>query len=126
MQDPLFAALERINDRPVLYSRDTVQALWTSADISEMLLRFHLDGEVDVASRRTDFIDASAAWMVATFQLGPGRRVLDLVCGPGLYTSRLARSGARVMGVDFSARSIEHARAVAERDGLRVEHVLGD
>ncbi len=91
-----------------------------------MLLRFHLDGEVDVASRRTDFIEASADWMVSTFDLGPGRRVLDLGCGPGLYTNRLARSGAAVTGVDFSARSIEHARADAEREGLAVDHVLGD
>ncbi len=122
----LFAALERINERPALYSRYTADALWTSPDISEMLLRFHLDGEVDVASRRTDFIEASADWMVSTFDLGPGRRVLDLGCGPGLYTNRLARSGASVTGVDFSARSVERARADAEREGLAVEHVLGD
>jgi SAM-dependent methyltransferase len=125
-RDALFDALERINERPTLYSRYTADALWTSPDISEMLLRFHLDGEVDVASRRTDFIDASVDWMVSTFRLGAGKRVLDLGCGPGLYTNRLARSGARVTGVDFAARSIEHARADAEREGLVVEHVLGD
>ena len=124
--ETLFTTLERINERPALYSRSTADALWTSPDISEMLLRFHLDGEVDVASRRTDFIEASADWMVSAFDLGPGRRVLDLGCGPGLYTNRLARSGASVTGVDFSARSIEHARADAEREGLAVEHVLGD
>ena len=121
-----FDALERINERPALYSRYTADALWTSPDISDMLLRFHLDGEVDVASRRTDFIEASVEWMVAAFGLGPGKRVVDLGCGPGLYTNRLARTGARVTGVDFSARSIEHARAEAEREGLAVEHVLGD
>ena len=121
-----FDALERINERPALYSRYTADALWTSPDISDMLLRFHLDGEVDVASRRTDFIEASVDWLVSAFELGPGKRVIDLGCGPGLYTNRLARSGARVTGVDFSARSIEHARAEAEREGLAVEHVLGD
>jgi SAM-dependent methyltransferase len=128
MSDPeaIFGVLERINERPALYSRYTADALWTSPDISEMLLRFHLDGEVDVASRRTDFIEASTDWLVTAFQLGPSRRVIDLGCGPGLYTNRLARTGARVTGVDFSARSIEHARAEAEREGLAVEHVLGD
>jgi SAM-dependent methyltransferase len=122
----LFDALERINERPALYSHTTTDALWTSPDISDMLLRFHLDGEVDVASRRTDFIEASVDWMVSAFELGPGKRVVDLGCGPGLYTNRLARTGARVTGVDFSARSIEHARAEAEREGLTAEHVLGD
>jgi SAM-dependent methyltransferase len=124
--DALFAALERINERPALYSRYTADALWTSPDISEMLLRFHLDGEVDVASRRTGFIEASADWMVSAFELGPGRRVLDLGCGPGLYTGRLARTGAGVTGVDISARSIEHARAAAADEGLMVEYLLGD
>ena len=122
----LFAALERINERPALYSRYTADALWTSPDISEMLLRFHLDGEVDVASRRTGFIEASADWIAATFGLAPGRRVIDLGCGPGLYTNRLARTGASVSGVDFSARSIEHARAAAAGEGLTVEYLLGD
>jgi SAM-dependent methyltransferase len=122
----LFAALERINERPALYSCYTADALWTSPDISEMLLRFHLDGEVDVASRRTDFIEASVDWLAVAFDLGPGRRVIDLGCGPGLYTNRLARTGGGVVGVEFCARSIEHARAEAEREGLTVEHVLGD
>jgi SAM-dependent methyltransferase len=91
-----------------------------------MLLRFHLDSDVDVASRRADFIDASVDWIDARFDLGPGRRVIDLGCGPGLYTNRLARSRARVTGVDLSPRSIEHACADAERAGLDVECLLGD
>jgi SAM-dependent methyltransferase len=122
----LFAALERINQRPALYSRYTADALWTSPDISEMMLRFHLDGEVDVASRRTEFMDASVDWISRTFHLGPGQRVIDLGCGPGLYVNRLARTGARLTGIDFSARSIDHARAEAARDGLAVEYLLGD
>jgi SAM-dependent methyltransferase len=122
----LFEALERINEPPALYSRYTADALWTSPDISEMLLRFHLDGEVDVASRRSEFMDASVDWISATFDLGPGKRVIDLGCGPGLYLTRLARTGAKLTGVDFSARSIDYARAAAERDGLAIDYVLGD
>jgi SAM-dependent methyltransferase len=124
--DRLFAALERINERPEPYSRSTIEALWASPDISEMLLRFHLDGEVDVASRRTDFMDASAAWITDTFKLGSGARVIDLGCGPGLYTGRLAATGADVTGIDLSPRSIEYARAAATREGHAVDYVLGD
>jgi SAM-dependent methyltransferase len=124
--EQLFETLERINERPGVYSRYTADALWSSPDISEMMLRYHLDGEVDLASRRTEFIDASADWIGRTFGLGPGSRVIDLGCGPGLYADRLARSGASVTGIDISPRSIDYARERAARDELRIDYRLGD
>ena len=124
--DRLFETLERINQRPAVYSRYTADALWSSPDISEMMLRYHLDGEVDLASRRTEFIDASVAWITRTFGLGPGCRVIDLGCGPGLYASRLARTGSAVTGIDFSPRSIEYARDRAAQDDLPIDYRLGD
>lgn len=53
----------------------------------------------------------------------PGTRVLDLGCGAGDLTSRLADLVApgEVLGVDASASLIEHARTVAGRPGLRFE-----
>lgn len=122
----LFETLERINARPDLYSRYTADALWTSPDISEMMLRYHLDGKVDLASRRTEFVERSLAWIVARFELGADKRVIDLGCGPGLYVNQLAHSGARVTGVDISPRSIAYARAGAEQEGLDVDYRLGD
>jgi len=55
--------------------------------------------------------------------LGPleGRRVLDLGCGGGHNAIALARSGAKVIGVDADAEQIAAARAAAEREGLRLE-----
>jgi SAM-dependent methyltransferase len=126
MSETMFETLARINRRPDVYSRYTADALWSSPDISEMMLRYHLDGEIDLASRRSAFIEASVAWIRDRFGLGPGARVIDLGCGPGLYTSRLAHTGAQVTGVDFSPRSIEHAREAAAREGLDVEYRLGD
>jgi len=34
--------------------------------------------------------------------------ILHLNCGPGLYTSRFAKTGAKVTGVDFSHNSLEY------------------
>jgi SAM-dependent methyltransferase len=124
--ETLFETLERISAKPELYSRYTTDALWSSPDISEMMLRYHLDGEVDLASRRTEFIEASVDWIRQRFKLGPRMRVLDLGCGPGLYATRLAHAGAQVTGVDISPRSIDYARAWAEREGLDIDYRLGD
>jgi SAM-dependent methyltransferase len=122
----LFETLQRINERPEVYSRYTADALWSSPDISEMMLRYHLDGEVDLASRRREFIDASVGWITRAFGLGAGSRVIDLGCGPGLYANRLARTGAAVTGIDFSPRSIDYARDRAARDSLQIDYRLGD
>ncbi|MHB8891740.1 MAG: SAM-dependent methyltransferase [Candidatus Limnocylindrales bacterium] len=90
------------------------------------MLRYHLDPTVDISSRRPEAIDAAVAWTTSSFSLGRGASVLDLGCGPGLYTSRWAATGADVTGVDFSARSIAYARQVAERGGLRIHYVEAD
>lgn len=126
MSRVLFEALDRINRRPRPFETMTIRELWADPHISERMLRYHLDDSAHGASRPAAFMDRSAAWIGSTFGLRPGSRVVDLGCGPGQYTNRLARTGARVTGVDFSPRSIEHAREVAARDGLDVTHVVAD
>jgi 2-polyprenyl-3-methyl-5-hydroxy-6-metoxy-1,4-benzoquinol methylase len=49
-----------------------------------------------------------------------GRRVLDLGCGEGAYSRALVRRGARVTGIDGSARLIEIARRRAAAAGLDI------
>jgi SAM-dependent methyltransferase len=123
---PLFEALVELTTRPAPFARSTVATLWTDPHLSAQMLRCHLDPDVDAASRAHAFIDRSVAWLVDTFEVGPGRRVLDLGCGPGLYANPLARTGAQVTGVDLSARSLAHARATAAEAGLDVAYLQGD
>ncbi len=122
----MFEELERINSRPEPFGVYTAGELWTDEHTSGRMLRFHLDGGVDVASRRTEFVDRSVAWIGSRFPLGPGFRVADFGCGPGLYAARLARRGAEVTGIDFSGRSIRHAQAAALREGLSIGYVQQD
>jgi SAM-dependent methyltransferase len=121
----MFGTLQRINERPAPFSRYTAMELWADEHISSRMLAHHLDGTSDVSSRRTTFIERSAAWMSARFGLEKGKTVLDLGCGPGLYTTRFARSGATVTGVDVSERSIRYARGLAESLGLSVDYICG-
>ncbi len=48
--------------------------------------------------------------MLAMMPPVEGRRVLDAGCGSGMYCELLLDRGARVTGVDESARMLEHAR----------------
>ncbi|MFD4371025.1 class I SAM-dependent methyltransferase [Streptomyces sp. NPDC058486] len=55
-----------------------------------------------------------------------GRSVADFGCGPGLYTTRLAGTGASVTGLDLSSRSLDHADSLARADELAVRHLRQD
>ena len=61
--------------------------------------------------------------------IGPGRRVLDVGCGFGLETLRLAalvHPGGAVSGIDLSADFIAEAVRRAEAQGLHVDLATGD
>ena len=46
-------------------------------------------------------------------------RVMDLACGPGIFTRPLAREGGGVVvGFDLSSPMLRHARRMARREGL--------
>lgn len=119
----LFSDLERINARPKPFEFYTASDLWTDEHTSAQMLAFHLNGDVDISSRRRSFIEQSVDWLVSRLEIRQGTRVVDFGCGPGLYTSRLAQRGAQVTGIDFSGRSIQYASDQARAAGLDIQYV---
>lgn len=103
----IFSVLNTLLTKPDLYER-TIEKFWNDPHISKGLLKAHLDPDTEAASRRPEFIDRSVEWIVS--MLPEGASLLDIGCGPGLYTKRLAERGLRVTGIDFSERSITYAR----------------
>ena len=99
---------------------------WSDPGFSARMLREHLDQRHDRASRRLDSIERHVAWLHSDVLGDRSARVLDLGCGPGLYTQRLAALGHRCVGIDFSPASIAHARAEAERARLACAYHLAD
>jgi SAM-dependent methyltransferase len=65
---------------------------------------------------------------IETGELGDisGKRLVHLQCHFGLDTLMLARHGAHVTGVDFSAPAIAEARALAEAIGVAADFVCCD
>jgi ubiquinone/menaquinone biosynthesis C-methylase UbiE len=53
-----------------------------------------------------------------------GLRVLDLGCGNGYLSRRVARSGAEVTGVDSSRKMIRNAKAHDPKNSLKIRYVL--
>ena len=119
----MYDQLEQINSRPNPFEFYTVADLWTDDHTSEQMLAYHLNADIDMSSRRGEFIDQSVAWIGSHFNVGADTRIADFGCGPGLYTNRLAKLGASVTGIDFSERSIEHARTVAAEEGSTATYV---
>jgi SAM-dependent methyltransferase len=99
---------------------------WDEPAFSERMLREHLSQAHDAASRRAVMIDAQVNWIHAAALGGQPGRVLDLGCGPGLYTSRLARRGHTCAGIDFSPASIAYARQQAEAENLTCTYTQAD
>jgi SAM-dependent methyltransferase len=90
------------------------------------MLTEHLSQEHDAASRRSEKVERHVDWIHRQMLSGSPTRILDLGCGPGFYTSRLARLGHECVGIDFSPASIAHARIEALGAGLRCTYLHED
>jgi len=119
----MFDQLETIFQRPRPFEVYTANELWTDEHTSAQMLAYHLNEEVDLSSRSGAFIDHSVEWIVSNLGVGKGTKIADFGCGPGLYTTRLARRGADVTGIDFSKRSIDHACKTAAAEGLPIRYI---
>ena len=118
--DAFHSALWRIYNRrqPARPWEDGENLPWNDPEFSERMLREHLDQTHGAASRQRPEILRQVDWFWQQLDLAPGARVLDITCGPGLYTTELARRGVLVTGIDFSPASIRYARDLAAQEGV--------
>lgn len=99
---------------------------WDDPEFSERMLAEHLCREHDRASRRPSIIDKHVDWIHRYLLSAKPSRILDVCCGPGLYTSRLADAGHECVGIDYSPASIAYAKREAEKRKLRCEYTFRD
>ncbi len=93
---------------------------WNDPEFSQRMLANHLSQEHDWASRKIAVIEQQILWIAR--QLSSEAKILDLGCGPGLYTQRLAQLGFDCTGVDFSPASIRWAQQQAQAAGLTIDY----
>lgn len=98
--------------KPELYEK-SILPFWDDVHISNEMLKAHLNPNIDAASRKPEYIDKSVEWLTSI--IPGGSSILDLGCGPGLYTKRLSDKDYLVTGIDISKRSIEYAQSVDKK-----------
>lgn len=119
----MFDYLNEIFIKPEAYSCYTAEAIWNDSYISSKMLELHLSKDEAAASRPKDFLERSIKWMINRFNINSNTKLCDFGCGPGLYTTPLAKAGAQVTGIDFSERSINYARETATQENLYIEYI---
>ena len=78
----ILSQLIALQERPAPFTPGE-PLFWDDPHISAQMLEFHLNPEVEAASRKPETIDRSVQWLIAALGLEPGDTLLDLGCGPG-------------------------------------------
>ncbi len=109
-------------EKPKLYEKAT-SFMWTDEYISKQLLNIHLNPDIDLGSRIKSSIEKTADWILETHKDKQRLNILDLGCGPGLYTEIFAGKGHQVTGIDISKNSIDYAKKSAEEKNLDITYI---
>jgi 2-polyprenyl-3-methyl-5-hydroxy-6-metoxy-1,4-benzoquinol methylase len=110
-----------MSEKPKIYEKGS-SFMWSDEHISKQLLNIHLNPDIDLASRKLPTIIKTANWILSTLKEKGKLNILDLGCGPGIYSEIFAKAGHNVTGVDISKNSIDYAIKSAEDQKLNITY----
>jgi SAM-dependent methyltransferase len=113
--------IKTLSGKPGLYEKGS-SIMWTDPHISKQLLEMHINPDNDVASRSKVKIANITKWILQNTKKEK-MKILDLGCGPGLYSEIFSEMGHTVTGVDFSENSIQYAVKHAKEKQLDIEYL---
>lgn len=115
--------LNYLGKRPQVYET-TEFKFWDDPHISKGMLTAHLNPELESATRKYEFIVKSVDWIKNLTDENHGKKLLDLGCGPGIYSELFAERGFDVTGLDISERSINYAKESSFKKKLNIDYQL--
>ncbi|WGD81748.1 class I SAM-dependent methyltransferase [Bacillus subtilis] len=98
------------------------QEIWLDPDRADFVLKSHFDENIPGGSRERSFINETVDFISEIAPVENCKKVIDLGCGPGLYSQMLALKGYNVVGVDFNKKSIEYAISEAKKRDLSIDY----
>ncbi|MCY8515483.1 class I SAM-dependent methyltransferase [Bacillus atrophaeus] len=98
------------------------QEIWLDPDRADFVLKSHFDENIPGGSRESGFIDETVDFINKVAPVEKYKKIIDLGCGPGLYSQKLAMKGYEVVGVDFNKKSIEYAISEAKKRYLSIDY----
>ncbi|OMF63959.1 class I SAM-dependent methyltransferase [Paenibacillus sp. FSL R5-0766] len=110
---------------PEPFEEGSVQ-IWLDSNRADFVLKAHFDENIPGGSKGNDFIDETVNFISEIAPLTKYKKIIDLGCGPGLYSQSLAARGYEVVGVDFNEKSIEYAVHEAQKKGLIIDYRIED
>lgn len=102
--------------------QEGTQEIWLDPDRADLVLKSHFDENIPGGSRGSGFIDETVDFINKFAPVDKYKKVIDLGCGPGLYSERLAVKGYDVVGVDFNKNAIDYAINEAEKKNLAIDY----
>jgi SAM-dependent methyltransferase len=96
---------------------------WGQVEVDAFLDQGYQRTRADINAGGTiDKIEKAVNWVREQLELPSGADVLDVGCGVGLYSHRLAESGYRVIGTDINDGFLAFARARAISSAVRCRY----
>ncbi|PTF74604.1 class I SAM-dependent methyltransferase, partial [Staphylococcus chromogenes] len=100
--------------------------IWTNEKLSSFIFQSHFDENIYGGSRNSEFIATSIDKIITLAENYNCKNIIDLGCGPGIYTHPLAQFGYNVVGVDISSKSISFAQKKAFEENLNIKYINSD
>ena len=77
----MFKELSDVNSKPKPFQFYTADDLWTDEYTAKQMLSYHLNQEIEAASRNQMFIERSVEWIVSRLQVDRNTEIAESVNG---------------------------------------------